>query len=184
MSDPVTVVIRRTIKPGFETAYEDWLNRLTVEAKSLEGYMGAEFHRPLNGSSLYTSVVRFKDIAALEAFEDSDMRARFLVEVAPLVQSDAIWDRMTGLELWFEPPSGTQVPQPSPHRMTLVLIAVVFCLVLALSVSLEPVIGHWPRAPNLLLTVTLQVGLMTYIIMPRLTRVLARWIYPTTRTKI
>lgn len=184
MSDPVTVVIRRAVKPGSEVAYEDWLTRLADAARSLDGYIGAEFHRPAAGDQTYTSVVRFADLAALEAFEASRLRAEFLADVAPLVQADAIWNRMTGLEFWFDPPAGTTVPQPSPHRMAVLLIAVVFVLVLALSVVLEPLIGHWPQAARLLLTVTLQVGLMTYVIMPRLTRALARWIYPTTQTKL
>lgn len=182
-TDPVTVVIRRAVKPGAEAAYEDWLTRLTEAARSLDGYVGAEFHRPATGDQTYTSVVRFDSLAALDAFEASDLRARFLAEAAPLVQADAIWDRMTGLEFWFDPPAGTKVPQPSPHRMALLLIAVVFALVLALNLALGPLIGDWPLAARLLLTVTLQVGLMTYVIMPRLTRALARWIYPTTQTK-
>ena len=66
--------------------------------------------------------------------------------------------------------------------MALLLIAVVFVLVLALNIALAPLIGNWPLALRLLITVILQVGLMTYVIMPRLTRALARWIYPSTRT--
>lgn len=183
MSDPITVVIRRDVKAGSELAYEALLTRLTDDAKALTGYIGTEFHRPAKGTQIYTSVVRFSDIAALEAFEASDLRAQFLRAAVPLVQADAIWDRMTGLEFWFDPPAGTVAPQPSLHRMALLLIAVVFCLVLFLNIALAPLIGGWPLAPRLLLTVALQVGLMTYVIMPRLTRALAHWIYPTTQTK-
>mgnify|MGYP007091946495 FL=1 len=66
--------------------------------------------------------------------------------------------------------------------MAALLIAVVFVLVLALNLVLDPLIGGWPLALRLLLTVTLQVLAMTYLIMPRLTRALARWIYPSTQT--
>ena len=34
---------------------------------------------------------------------------------------------------------------------------------------------------QLLTTITIEVFLMTYVLMPRLTRWLARWIYPTRR---
>jgi uncharacterized protein len=43
------------------------------------------------------------------------------------------------------------------------------------------VIGHWPYPVRLAITITIEVFLMTYLIMPRLTRSLAAWIYPTTR---
>ena len=59
---------------------------------------------------------------------------------------------------------------------------VVFMLVLLLNLALSPLIGDWPLALRLLITVTLQVFLMTYLIMPRVTRLLARWIFPTTKT--
>ena len=182
MSEPVTVIARRRVKPGSEQIYEDWLGRLTTAAQDLPGYIGAEFHRPEAGAGEYRSIFRFDSVENLEAFERSQMRADFLSEIAPHVEADAVWDRMTGLEIWFDPPPGTVVPQPSPHRMALLLIAVVFVLVLALNLLLNPLIGGWPLALRLLLTVTLQVLAMTYLIMPRLTRAVARWIYPTTKT--
>ncbi len=105
-----------------------------------------------------------------------------LAEAAPLFAADAAWERLTGLEFWFDPPPGTRLPQPSPHRMALVLIAVVFVLVLALNLALGPFLTGWPLPLRLLLTVTLQVVLMTYVIMPRLTPRIARFIFPTSRT--
>ncbi|MBO6638331.1 MAG: antibiotic biosynthesis monooxygenase [Roseitalea sp.] len=182
MNEPVTIIARRRVRPGSEQAYEDWLERLTTEAKGLPGYVGAEFHRPEAGEREYKSVFRFDSLANLEAFERSDMRAAFLAEIAHHVEGDAVWDRMTGLEVWFDPPPGTIVPQPSPHRMAMLLIVVVFVLVLVLNLALGSLIGGWPLALRLLLTVTLQVLAMTYLIMPRLTRALARWIYPSTNT--
>lgn len=182
MSEPVTVIARRRVRPGSEPVYEDWLDRLTKAAQDLPGYVGAEFHRPKAGGQEYKSVFRFDSVDNLEAFERSQMRADFLAEIAPHVEADAVWDRMTGLEVWFDPPPGTVVPQPSPHRMALLLIAVVFVLVMALNLALNPLIGGWPLALRLMLTVILQVLLMTYVIMPRLTRALAHWIYPSTQT--
>ena len=183
MSGPVTITVRRQVHQGSESIYEDWLARLSEEAHNLTGYLGAEFHKPATSGAPYTSVFRFETLADLEAFERSEMRARYLAEIAPHVAADAIWDKTTGLEVWFEAPKGTRVAQPSPHRMALVLIAVVYALVLILNTALDPLmegISLWAR---LLITVILQVLLMTYLIMPRLTRLLARWIFPTTQTK-
>lgn len=183
MESPVTVVVRRHIKPGRETEYEAWLDRLTNAAKlTARGYMGAEFHRPAHAGGEYRSVFRFDSLTNLEAFEASDLRATMLAEAAPLFAGDAVWDRMTGLEFWFDPPPGTRVPQPSPHRMALVLVVVVFLLVMALNLALGPTMADWPLAMRVLVTVIIQVGLMTYVIMPRLTHLLARFIYPSTRT--
>ncbi|MFN6925375.1 MAG: antibiotic biosynthesis monooxygenase [Tabrizicola sp.] len=183
MSKPVTVLVRRRVKPGQEAGYEAWLTRLTEGvAREFPGYLGAEFHRPASPGAPYRSVFRFDSLEALERFEASDFRARMLTEAEPLFAGDAAWERLTGLEFWFDPPAGTKVPQPSPHRMALVLVAVVFGLVLILNLVLGPLMAGWPLALRVLVTVTIQVGLMTYLIMPRLTPRIARFIYPKSAT--
>ena len=181
-TEPVTVVVRRHVKPGREADYEAWLERLTKGvAEHFDGYLGAEFHRPPTGSA-YRSVFRFDTLDHLEAFERSDFRSRMLTEAAPFFAGDASWERMTGLEFWFDPPPGTRLPQPSPHRMALVLIAVVSALVLVLNLVLGRVSADWPLVLRVLVLVTIQVTLMTYVIMPRLTPLIARFVYPTTTT--
>ena len=182
MVGPVTVVVRRRIKPGREAAYEAWLARLSdVVRREVPGYLGADFLRPSSARGEYRSVLRFDDLHHLEAFEASDLRKRMLAEADPLFAADAVWDRMTGLEFWFDPPQGTVVPQPSPHRMALVLVVVVFTLVYGMNVLLGPLTSTWPAALRILVYAIVQVGLMTYVIMPRLTRVLARFIYPSSK---
>jgi hypothetical protein len=183
MSDPITIVVRRKVRPGREKDYEAWLERLTGgTAAQFTGYLGTEFHRPASAGGEYRSVFRFDSVDNLDAFERSDFRQRMLAEAAPMFAADAAWERMTGLEFWFDPPPGTKVPQPSPHRMALVLIAVVFALVLILNLTLGPLMTEWPLPMRVLVTVAIQVGLMTYVIMPRLTPLIARFIYPKSKT--
>jgi antibiotic biosynthesis monooxygenase (ABM) superfamily enzyme len=175
-------VVRRRVRPGREADYEAWLARLTEgTARDFPGYLGAEFHRP-GPDGVWRSVFRFDSLEHLDAFERSDLRARMLAEGAPLFAGDAAWERLSGLEFWFDPPPGTRLPQPSPLRMALVLVAVVSVLVLVLNLALGPLIAGWPLPLRVLLTVTIQVGLMTFVIMPRLTPRIARFIYPSTRT--
>jgi antibiotic biosynthesis monooxygenase (ABM) superfamily enzyme len=132
-SQPVTVIIKRQCKAGQEANYENWLKRFQVEARSLKGYRGVTTQRPSSKSGQpYLRVIRFTGLDALGDFEASEMRARYLEEVLPYVQGDAIWERMSGLEFWFSPPAGTLVPQPSRFRMAMVMIAVVFLLVLSI----------------------------------------------------
>jgi len=175
----VTVVATRKVKAGHESAYEAWLGRLIHEASALPGYLGTNIVRPAAGGSReYTSVFRFASIEHLRAFEESELRRRALAEVAPHVEADAVWRKLTGLELWFTPPPGTVVPQPSRFRMALLLIAVVYGLVLSIGQLVALVLSSAPFQLRLLVTITLEVFLMTYAVMPRLTRWLARWIYP------
>lgn len=179
--EPVTVVVTRRVKPGCAPAYEAWLARLLAGARSLPGYLGTTVQRPPPGGREYTSVFRFDTVAHLRGFEDSELRRRALAEVAELVESDAVWQRLTGLELWFTPPPGTVVPQPSRWRMALVMIVVVYGLVLSIGTLVARTLGSVPAPARLLVTLVIEVFLMTYVVMPRLTRWLARWIYPARR---
>ncbi len=177
--EAVTVVVSRRVKPGCEAAYEAWLERLIHSASSLRGYLGAKVQRPQAAEpQVYTSVFRFDSVENLRAFETSDLRRRALAEVSDLVEADAVWSRLSGLELWFSPPAGTVVPQPSRLRMALVMIAVVYVLVLSIGKLVALILATAPGPVRLLVTIVVEVFLMTYVIMPRLTRWLARWIYP------
>jgi antibiotic biosynthesis monooxygenase (ABM) superfamily enzyme len=182
-AEPVTVVITRRVKAGRTADYEAWLQQLQHDARDLPGYLGVTTQRPAPGAPLdYVSVLRFDSLASLQAFERSELRARALAQVNDFVEGDAAWRRLTGLEFWFTPPPGTVVPQPSRARMALVMIAVVFGLVLAIGTLVNAAFALLPFTTpyplRLLVTITIEVLLMTYWLMPLITRRLARWIYP------
>ena len=182
-AEPVTVLIRRRAKAGRELEYEAWLQRLQAEARSFPGYLGVTTQRPApSGPREYVSAVRFDSLASLQAFEASELRARYLRDVEPLVEADAVWEQLTGLEFWFSAPAGTVVPQPSRPRMALVMIAVVFTLVLVIGTAVNAVFAalpfNTPYPLRLLVTIAIEVVLMTWWVMPWITRRLAPWIYP------
>jgi antibiotic biosynthesis monooxygenase (ABM) superfamily enzyme len=182
-AEPVTVVITRRVKAGRTADYEAWLQQLQHDARDLPGYLGVTTQRPAPGAPLdYVSVLRFDSLASLQAFERSELRARALAQVNDFVDGDAAWRRLTGLEFWFTPPPGTVVPQPSRARMALVMIAVVFTLVLVIGTAVNAAFAllpfDTPYPLRLLFTITIEVLLMTYWLMPLITRRLAHWIYP------
>ena len=69
--------------------------------------------------------------------------------------------------------------------MALVMIVVVFGLVLGLGTAVNAAFAQLPFATpypvRLLVTITLEVLLMTYWLMPLITKRMAAWIYPLRR---
>ncbi len=179
-STVVTTVVRRRVRPDRRDDDEAWLHRLLADAEHLDGFLGADVHPPPRGSPEleYTSVFRFADVEHLRAFERSDLRRRALADVADLVEADAVWDTHTGLELWFDPPPGTVVAQPVRWRMALLLGVVVYVLVLVFGVIAGAVLRGWPFPLRLAVVIAVEIVLMTYVLLPWLTRRLRRWIYP------
>lgn len=181
-SGPVTTVVERHVKPERLTDYEDWLHRLLDEAGELPGYLGADIHPPSTDSTepVFTSVFRFETLEDLRRFETSDLRRRYMDEVIDLVEADAVWSTHTGLEVWFAAPPGTVVPQPVRWRMALMLGIVVYILVLGFGQIAATLIPSWPFPLRLAAVLAVEIPLMTYVLLPFLTRRFARWIFPTT----
>jgi antibiotic biosynthesis monooxygenase (ABM) superfamily enzyme len=148
IDETVTVVVTRKVIRGRESQYEDWLRRLLNESKSMKGYIGSTIQRPPPGSMEYTSIFRF----------DVDY-----------VEADAVWKKYTGLEFWFSPPKGAIVPQPSRLRMALVTTAIVFGLVVSIGQIVNMVAVEVPSYIRLFVTISIEIFLMTYVLMPRIT---------------
>jgi uncharacterized protein len=178
-NESVTVVVTRKVKQGHESDYEDWLRRLLEEAKYMKGYLGVTIQKPATGSTEYTSVFRFDTVENLRKFEESEIRARYLREVIDYVEADAIWKKFSGLEFWFSPPKGAIIPQPSRFRMALIMIVIVYGLVISIGQLVATLVGDIiPSYVRLFVTISIEIFLMTFVLMPRLTKLLARWIYP------
>lgn len=175
----VTTVVTRRVKADRHDDYERSLRQLLADVEHLDGYLGADIHPPAtSGDPIYTSVFRFASLEQRNDFQAGEINRRFLETIDPLVDSDPVWATHTGLEMWFAPPPGTVVPQPVRWRMALLLGTVVYVLVLVLGRIAAALIGDWPTPLRLAVVIAIEIILMTYLILPRLTHGLARWIYP------
>jgi antibiotic biosynthesis monooxygenase (ABM) superfamily enzyme len=54
----------------------------------------------------------------------------------------------------------------------------IFPLITLVVVVSAPLIGPWPLAARLAVTTLVTVSLMTWVVMPRVTALLRRWLYP------
>lgn len=174
---PVTVSLARRPRPGREADYETWISGVVAEASAFPGHQGASVLRPRRPGGEYVIIYRFDSYAHCKGWEDSPQRAAWLEKLAGLVEGEDAVKRVTGLESWFDLPEVPAAKTPAPHKMALVLIAVVFVLVWALNVVLGPVMTDWPLPLRVLVVATIQVLLMTYVVMPRVTRLLKGWLF-------
>ena len=176
---PVTVTVRRKVLPGKEAEYESWLHETADGASFFPGMMGVNFIRPDGGQQKdYVSIFRFDTYRNLQNWEESEQRADGLKRVKGLVvEEETETQQVTGLEFWFNLPDVPVNMVPSPHKMALVLIVVVFMLVLAMNLIFESVLAEFPMIVRIALVVIVQVMLMTYVIMPQVTRLIQPWLY-------
>jgi hypothetical protein len=179
---PVTTAVTRRIKPGHEAAYEAFLEGISGAARAFPGYLGIEVFRPApGGNDEYRTVYRFDSAAHLRTWLDSAERAAWLARAEPHVAGPMRTQVLVGLEGWFTLPSQPGVAPPPAYKMALVTWVTIFPLITLVVVVSAPLVGGLPLVARLAVTTAVTVSLMTWVVMPRVTRLLHRWLYPDRR---
>jgi hypothetical protein len=174
----VTTTVTRRVKPGHEAAYEEFLEGIIAAASRFPGHLGVELFRPAGPGAEYRIVYRFDSAAHLQAWLDSDEHAGWLERAEPHAAGPMRTQFLTGLESWFTLPADTGPPPPPPYKMALLTWITIFPLITAIVASTGPLLEGLPLAARLGITTALTVPLMTWVVMPRVTRLLRRWLYP------
>lgn len=176
---PVTMSVTRRVRAGREGEFEAWAAGLSAEAGRFPGHLGVGVIRPARvGPREYTVVVRFSDFASFRAWQDSPQRAAWLARSRDLLEGEPRESVTGGLEFWFTPPESPVLRQPPRWKMALLTVVALYPLNLLLNLLLAPHLTGWPLAGRLLLLAVLVVGLMTYAVMPWVTRIFAGWLRP------
>jgi antibiotic biosynthesis monooxygenase (ABM) superfamily enzyme len=177
--EPVTVLFSRRVKPGREADFEAWAHGVTAAAHHFPGHLGASV-LDVPGSREYHVLYTFADRASLAAWLDSDERRRWLARVRELTEAERGPQAVTGLETWFKLPGAAAPTMKPPPRwkMWLVSIAAVYPLVLLFQALLAPTIRDLPLPLQALAYPLVLLTLMTFVVMPVVTRLLRRWLAP------
>lgn len=177
--ESVTMAIKHHVRPESVTAYGQWLHKIVPIAGRFPGHRGVNVIHPVNGSTEYTVTIRFDSLAHAEDWLASKARRELLQEAVAYLARDETIETITGLEFWFHPTAGQK--QAKRYKQFLLTLAVIFPLTLFVPMALHQMAHQVPALQNHyvehFITAAVVVGLMTYLIMPRVTRLVARWLY-------
>ena len=175
---PVTVSVSRRIIPGQEVNYESWLRQISAVSAKFPGHMGVNFIRPDGIQQKdYVTIFRFDNYRNLANWENSPQRHEMMEQLHGMVAGEAQINKATGLEFWFNLPEVPVTKAPSPHKMAIVLIVVVYLLVLIINLVFGSWLAVFPLYARIAIVVIGQVLLMTYFVMPLVTRLLQSWLF-------
>jgi antibiotic biosynthesis monooxygenase (ABM) superfamily enzyme len=172
---PVTVTVARRVAPGCAADFEDWYEGIIGAASRFPGFLGAGILRPHSADGDWHVVYRFADSAALRRWEASDERGEWLAKADDFVEERGV-SRVSGLETWFSLP-GRTAPAPPRWKMFLVTLAAIIPLVLLMQVTVLELLSDWPFVLRTLVFSGILTGLMTWVVMPRMTRLFRRFLY-------
>ena len=178
---PVTVMVTRKPIAGKESEFEDYLTGITHAAMQQPGHMGTNVFRPTKPEGSYRIVFKFDRRSNLERWENSAERGEWR-EIAEQVSQPREIQTITGLEAWFTLPDCAINVHPPKYKMALLVWLGVFSLVTLLSYLIGPLIEDLPLIPRTFVLTIIVVPTLTYLVLPLLTRLFSRWLYPSGST--
>lgn len=177
---PVTVIFTFTAKKGHEKDVEKWAHEITHTAIKFEGNLGANWIKPTGKSRDYTVIYKFIDNDDAHKWISSDIRKQFIKKAEPIIEQvqPKKLQEVTGLETWFTLPGQRSVVPPPRWKMVIATMIGIYPIGLIYQVYL---IQYMKLVPILLRPIALSLILtpiLTYVIMPQVTKLMRKWLYP------
>ena len=178
-----TAVITHHVREGKQESYEQWLNKIVPLCKTYPGHLDWQVIRPIAGlTTIYTVIIRFDTHDHLLQWMNSSDRKRLLEEARPYLGAEDKFFTQSGLDFLFATKDdGVKVQAPKKWKQFLVTWGAIYPVSLFSQVVLTPTLLHVGIPSNRYLMTFILTGvivyLMVYIIMPRFTKLLQRWLY-------
>jgi len=177
-AETVAFIVTHKVRTGEEERYEAWLADIFIASSGFSGYLGREIFRPSDGSRKYTSVVRFDSQDRLNAWAESETRKSFVSKVHDLLEQGDQVEIRSGIDFWFTPEG---VKPPKLWKQFVLTVSAVYPLSLIIPLllgrlgKLVPVLGN--EFVTAFLMAVILTAMLTFVIMPRYTRLMKRWLY-------
>jgi antibiotic biosynthesis monooxygenase (ABM) superfamily enzyme len=175
-----TAVITHRIRPGRQAEYEALVGEITPLARLAPGYLDLQWVRPIPGlTHTNTIILRFSTEQNLREWMTSVTRTRWIEKVTPLfVTGDAFVVR-SGLDFLFAS-TDARAPIPPRWKQFLLTWSAIFPLSLCMPFVVRRMLSLLHIPGNLLVTSLVGTGvmvfLMVYVVMPRYTKLVKRWL--------
>ena len=175
---PLTVVVRRRIRLGFEAEFERTMHEFIRFALDFPGHQGITVLRLGEGSRDYFVIDNFHDETARRNFTKSREYRRWMDSLAALSDGDPRIQESTGLEGWFKIAGRMDPGGPKAYKMAIATFVGVYPLSMLLALTIGRATESWPLVASSAVFNACIVILLTWIVMPIVSRLLARWLYP------
>ncbi|RJQ82799.1 antibiotic biosynthesis monooxygenase [Pseudonocardiaceae bacterium YIM PH 21723] len=173
MSDGITVLVARRVEAGHEAEFEDWAAGILAAAARHPGHLGHGLLRPEAPGEPWHLLHRFRDAESYRAWMRSPERAAHF-DRAGRHHAETARRELHGVEAWFAVAPGA----PPRWKLAVVSGAGILPVSLTANLLLGPLLGGAPLVVRTMLFAVLFSLLMTYLVLPNLTRLLRGWLYP------
>ncbi|GBO86508.1 MULTISPECIES: antibiotic biosynthesis monooxygenase [Marinobacter] len=176
---PLTVVVSRRVRKGQQEAFEALSSQMTERASRFPGYLGTAMFRPASPDDPeYRIVFKFRDRETLTTWEESEERAELLEQIESLLVQPSEREVTSGIVTWFTLPGQNPVQPPPKWKMTIVSWLALYPAVTLVFVIFGDLLAQVPLLLRTMIVTIVVMGLMSYVLMPRMTKWFAFWLFP------
>ncbi|PTB95261.1 antibiotic biosynthesis monooxygenase [Marinobacter sp. B9-2] len=176
---PLTVVVSRRVRKGQQQAFEALSSQMTERASRFPGYLGTAMFRPASPDDPeYRIVFKFRDRETLIAWEESEERAELLEQIESLLVQPSEREVTSGIVTWFTLPGQNPVQPPPKWKMTIVSWLALYPAVTLVFVIFGDLLAKVPLLLRTMIVTIVVMALMSYVLMPRMTKWFAFWLFP------
>lgn len=155
--------------------YEAWLIEINNQMMRFDGFVSLDIIRPRDENHLeYLILIRFDSEQSLLDWESSSVCKALLDKSKALVQRSHTTKTPLNSKVWFN--LSNQKKVPAFWKQVVLGVLAVYPLVIILNIILAPINNHLPNPVGILVTVIFISILLTYPVMPLLTRWLDSWL--------
>lgn len=171
-----TSVITERVKPSLVAQFEEWTERANANLAAAEGFLGIDTIKVEEDTPLYVTLIHFKTRQQLDDWQGSQRHRHLLDELEPMIDHKTV-RRAEGLEILYSLPQRNRRQNPSYWRQVAVVTPVVFGLIVLVDWLLTP-LDALPSLLFLAISVAIVSMLLTWPVMPSVTRVFRTFLYP------
>jgi uncharacterized protein len=176
VQNSATEVIVTEVKPGRESEYQEWANRIDRLESSFPGFRGSYMQPPAPGETGWTTLLRFDTTEKLDAWLESPARANLLREAEALVDRVVAHRVDTSFPGWV-PVSPITGKPPNVWKTAALVLLTLFPVVCLELKFLNPHLRSL-GALGTFIGNAISVGLTTWPLMPIAIKGFHGWLFP------
>ncbi len=178
-----TVVLNRRLRPGQEDAFRAWIQGFDAAMAAFPGFVSGQVVPPVQGAQEdWVFLYAFDTPLNLRTWLESDTRREWLAKAENMVASQGPLQLVSGLEQLFGLLSPSVAPPPPVWKVATSVLVGLYPVTLLNMYYLTPLLKPLPLPLRALVSTGIMVILMTWVVMPAVTRLLKPWLYPTLKS--
>ena len=171
------IAIARRVRPGYEADFEAAVRGVILAASTFPGYLGSEVLYPPTRRGEWQLILRFDTPNHRQEWETSPICQGWIARADALTEPPRVF-RVNGLEAWFSLPEVPHVAPPPRWKTAIVSAIGIYPVISVLPGLLQPITSNLPTWLATLVSISIMMPLVTWVVMPQVTRLFKGWLYP------